>query len=58
MNNQIQTTNSTDDMHVLRQLMHTIKGISPVSGSLLGGDMPQEYVLVDVSEQSSQEQSI
>jgi hypothetical protein len=33
----------TDDTHVLRYLLHNIKGISPVSGGVLGESLELEY---------------
>lgn len=33
----------TDDTHVLRYLLHTIKGISPVSGGIMGESLELEY---------------
>lgn len=33
----------TDDVRVLRYLLHTIKGISPVSGGVMGEALEQEY---------------
>lgn len=33
----------TDDTRVLRYLLHTIKGISPVSGGVMGEALEQEY---------------
>lgn len=33
----------TDDTRVLRYLLHTIKGISPVSGGIMGDALEQEY---------------
>lgn len=41
-----QTTESInyhDDNRVLRYLLHTIKGISPVSGGVLGESLELEY---------------
>lgn len=39
----------SDDVRVLRYLLHTIKGISPVSGGILQDDLElePEYALVD-----------
>ncbi len=44
-----------DDTHVMRYLLHTIKGISPVSGGVLGGSLEQEYATIenDFSSQDS-----
>lgn len=33
----------TDDARVLRYLLHTIKGISAVSGGVMGDALEQEY---------------
>jgi hypothetical protein len=33
----------TDDTRVLRYLLHTIKGISAVSGGVMGDSLEQEY---------------
>lgn len=35
--------NYSDDTRVLRYLLHTIKGISPVSGGVLGDSLEVEY---------------
>jgi hypothetical protein len=35
--------NYHDDNRVLRYLLHNIKGISPVSGGVLGDALEQEY---------------
>lgn len=32
-----------DDNRVLRYLLHTVKGISPVSGGVLGDSLEEEY---------------
>lgn len=32
-----------DDNRVLRYLLHTVKGISPVSGGVLGDALEEEY---------------
>ena len=34
---------SHDDISVLRYLLHTVKGISPVSGGVLGDTLEEEY---------------
>ena len=34
---------SHDDISVLRYLLHTVKGISPVSGGVLGEALEEEY---------------
>lgn len=36
---------SIDDSHVMRYLLHTIKGISPVSGGEMGEQLQPEYVV-------------
>lgn len=38
-----QSVNYHDDNRVLRYLLHTVKGISPVSGGVLGDSLEQEY---------------
>jgi len=38
-------TGFTDDARVLRYLLHTIKGISPVSGGEMGIALEQEYAV-------------
>lgn len=35
--------NYHDDNRVLRYLLHTVKGISPVSGGVLGDALEEEY---------------
>ena len=35
--------NYHDDNRVLRYLLHTVKGISPVSGGVMGEALEQEY---------------
>lgn len=35
--------NYHDDNRVLRYLLHTVKGISPVSGGVLGDALESEY---------------
>lgn len=35
---------TVDDTHVMRYLLHTIKGISPVSGGEMGDQLQPEYV--------------
>lgn len=37
----------TDDTRVLRYLLHTIKGISPVSGGVMGDALEREYAEVE-----------
>ncbi len=37
----------TDDTHVLRYLLHTVKGISPVSGGVMVDDIEQDYFVAD-----------
>lgn len=34
---------SHDDTRVLRYLLHTVKGISPVSGGIMGDALEEEY---------------
>lgn len=43
----------TDDTRVLRYLLHTIKGISPVSGGVMGEALEQEYA--EAEEEGRQE---
>lgn len=38
-----QPLNYHDDNRVLRYLLHTVKGISPVSGGVLGDALEEEY---------------
>lgn len=38
-----QSFNYHDDNRVLRYLLHTVKGISPVSGGVLGDALENEY---------------
>ncbi|RYX79451.1 hypothetical protein EON76_01900 [bacterium] len=40
---QNQPANFSDDTRVLRYLLHTVKGISPVSGGVMGDALEQEY---------------
>jgi len=42
--------NYHDDNRVLRYLLHTIKGLSPVSGGVLGDALEREY---EVAEEES-----
>ena len=53
-----QTPASTDDMHVMRYLMHTIQGISPVSGGMLSQELVQEYALIDSADSGSEDTSL
>ncbi len=39
--------NYHDDSRVLRYLLHNVKGISPVSGGVLGGALEQEYEIAE-----------
>lgn len=41
--NQNEPLNYHDDNRVLRYLLQNVKGISPVSGGLLGGTLDGEY---------------
>lgn len=43
-----QTANFSDDTRVLRYLLHTVKGISPVSGGVMGDALEQEYEIAEV----------
>lgn len=43
----------TDDVRVLRYLLHTIKGISPVSGGVMGEALEAEYA--EAEEEGRQE---
>lgn len=36
-----------DDNRVLRYLLHNVKGISPVSGGVMGEALEQEYELAE-----------
>jgi hypothetical protein len=39
--------NYHDDNRVLRYLLHTIKGLSPVSGGVLGDALEREYEVAE-----------
>lgn len=41
--NDFQEPTTHDDTRVLRYLLHTIKGISPVSGGVMGDALEEEY---------------
>ncbi len=47
--------NYHDDNRVLRYLLHNVKGISPVSGGVLGDALENEYELAEVEAQVSEE---
>ena len=42
-----QSFNYHDDNRVLRYLLHTVKGISPVSGGVLGEALENEYEMAE-----------
>lgn len=44
---QNQPANFSDDTRVLRYLLHTVKGISPVSGGVMGDALEQEYEIAE-----------
>lgn len=47
--------NYHDDNRVLRYLLHTVKGISPVSGGVLGDALEEEYKEAEVDSHPQQE---
>ncbi len=47
--------NYHDDNRVLRYLLHNVKGISPVSGGVLGDALEREYEAAEVETESSDE---
>jgi hypothetical protein len=47
--------NYHDDNRVLRYLLHTVKGISPVSGGVLGDSLEEEYKEAEEGTRPSQE---
>lgn len=44
-----------DDNRVMRYLLHTVKGISPVSGGVLGDALESEYIEVEEENRSAEE---
>lgn len=44
-----------DDNRVLRYLLHTVKGISPVSGGVLGDALEEEYKTAEEEARPEQE---
>lgn len=42
-NSQFEPINYHDDNRALRYILHTVKGISPVSGGVLGDALEAEY---------------
>lgn len=48
--------NYHDDNRVMRYLLHTVKGISPVSGGVMGAALEDEYKVAE--EQSRPEDEI
>ena len=44
-----------DDNRVLRYLLHTVKGISPVSGGVLGDALENEYEAAEEEAQAAEE---
>lgn len=47
--------NYHDDNRVLRYLLHTVKGISPVSGGVLGDALENEYESAEAEAQAAEE---
>lgn len=47
--------NYHDDNRVLRYLLHTVKGISPVSGGVLGEVLEEEYKEAELEVRPEQE---
>ena len=47
--------NYHDDNRVLRYLLHTVKGISPVSGGVLGEALENEYESAEGEAQAAEE---
>lgn len=47
--------NYHDDNRVLRYLLHTVKGISPVSGGVLGEALENEYESAESEAQAGEE---
>jgi hypothetical protein len=44
-----------DDNRVMRYLLHTVKGISPVSGGVLGDALEEEYKSAEEESRPEQE---
>lgn len=47
--------NLHDDNRVLRYLLHTVKGISPVSGGVMGDALENEYEAAEEEAQAAEE---
>lgn len=47
--------NYHDDNRVLRYLLHNVKGLSPVSGGVLGDALEEEYRESELGSRPSQE---
>lgn len=47
--------NYHDDNRVLRYLLHNVRGISAVSGGVLGEALESQYELAEIEAQASQE---
>lgn len=47
--------NSHDDNRVLRYLLHNVKGLSPVSGGVLGDALEDEYKEAETESRPEQE---
>jgi hypothetical protein len=45
--------NYRDDTHVMRYLLHNIKGISPVSGGEMEDDLVPEYIPAEPSDEDT-----
>lgn len=50
-----QPVNYHDDNRVLRYLLHTVKGISPVSGGVLGDALENEYQAAEAETRANEE---
>lgn len=48
-------TNYHDDNRVLRYLLHNVKGLSPVSGGVLGDALEEEYRTAEQESRPEQE---
>ena len=46
----VQSLDSADDMYVMRYLLQTIKGISPVSSGGLSETLEPQYATIDESQ--------
>lgn len=46
---------TSDDAHVLRYLLHNVKGIRPVSGGVMGDTLEAEYALAEAEAHALEE---